>query len=88
MNQPLKKTPNAKAPASRHTATDDYETAQDAARWRHVVKNAEWYRDSERGTMMVVTLPHGTDLSSVGTRTDAIDRAIKKQATEQSSMKR
>jgi hypothetical protein len=77
MNQQHKKTPQGKALASPRTATDSYEQELDAARWRYVVKNAQWYRDSEQGTLMVVALPQNTDLSSIGTRTDAIDRAMK-----------
>jgi hypothetical protein len=51
------------------------EALKDARRWLYVLNNAEWIRD-EDDTLMAIRLPPLTDLSSKGTRRDAIDTAI------------
>ncbi|MEY2160454.1 MULTISPECIES: hypothetical protein [unclassified Rhodanobacter] len=57
------------------------EAVKDARRWLYVLNNAEWIRD-EDDTLMAIRLPPLTDLSSKGTRRDAIDNAMHNSARE------
>ena len=52
------------------------EAQADAERGRFMIANGGWYR-SEEQTHLAVLVPHGSDLSCVAMRRDAIDTAMK-----------